>query len=657
MFRVCTTISRIIFFVFLSNNVYPYSSNSSSDTLKRADKFNQELIDSLEVSYTGLSASNRIERIISDSRKLGYFHPDEIIFLIDKTLEEVRKTNNSKAEINLTFQKIYIVSDAYSDLERSKKLAYYILENLPATIEDQTQLLDFIARTHLSKSELIEAQNLYQEALKRLKGIKKAYSKAHTNVFWGVAVTYSESRNYQKSSEYYLKCLHQAQNQEQYFMVSSCFQNLADNARKMKQWKTSRAYLKSAKNTIKKIPNKSDRVISEMGLSNAYGDFYKSIRKPDSAIIHLKKAIQLADQYDDFYTNSYARQSLGSVYLELNRLDEAEELLLKSNKQFNEKTPSLLMDNSRYLYELYKKKGMFDESLRWHETFTSLRDSMQKVENVKTIAQATTKYEVELKDKTIDLLKKEKIVEMQSKEEYKRRWQIIIVLLLLLLVIGAFYINHNRHQKNKKKIINQVLGEERERARISMDLHDGVCSQITTISRVVKNGDQIQDEKWRKTVAEKLDNLNLEVRDISHNLSLLKYDTKIPFQHIIEDYIGDLQETVSIDFTIEFKPQDNHFFLESNRELVLFRVIQEICNNAIKYSQTKTMSLTFVRKGQDLTITIADHGIGFEESDSGNGIRNIFERIEFLNGKVQLNTKSNGTTFNISLPLNKTELK
>ncbi len=644
------------FVFFLSLSQFAFSQNTS-DVITQKNKFNTELLDSLKASYTDLSNANRIESIISDCRKFGYFYPDEIISLIDETLKEVRNAGNRKAEVQLLFQKIYIVSDAYSDLETSKELSYYVLKNLPATTDEQIQLLDFIARTHLANSELIEAQHIYQDALKRLKKIKTPYSIAHTNVYWGVAVTYSESQNYQKSSDYYKKCLDQAQHQNQHFMAACCFQNLADNSRKMGEWKLARHYLDSAQRSLATISNDSDRVISEMGLFNAYGDFYKSIEKLDSAEIFLKKAIRLGEKYDDFFTKSYAMHSLGSVYLEQNRLDEAEDLLLESDELFKTRTPALLVTNSRYLYELYKKKGMYDEALKWHETYTALSDSVQKVQHVKTIAQATAKYEGELKDKTIDLLKKEKIVEAQSKEKYRRQWQIIVVLLLLTLSIGAFYINHTRHQKNKTKIINQVLGEERERTRISMDLHDGVCSQISTISRLVKNSDSDQDESWRENVAEKLDNLNLEVRDISHNLSLIKYDQKNPFQHIVEDYINDLRASIPIDFTIEFKPEDEHIYLESNRELVLFRVIQEICNNAIKYSQTAKMDFVFEKNGQNLIASISDYGTGFDESDYGNGIRNIFERIEFLNGKVQLDTNSSGTTFTINLPLKKTELK
>lgn len=657
MYQIKSAIPFLVFSFFIANYTLPaYSQKSNSDGLESAAQSNHKLLDSLNLTYAALGDSKRIKRIISDSREFGYFYPDEIISLIDKTVEELRKTENKRAEIQLLFQKNQIITDANSDLKGSRKLSYFMLNNLPVTIEEQARLLDFIARTHLAKSELVKAQLLYQDALKRLKQTGKAYTRAHINVFWGVAVTYAESQNFRKSSDYYQKCLDQSLYQKKYYMVTACYQNLASNAGKMNQWKISKEYLDTAYATINKISNKSDRVISEMGLHTAYGDLYKNQNKLDSAEASFKKAIQLSEKYDDFFTKSYAMHALGSVYLELNRLDEAEKLLLNSNELFNEKTPSLLLENSLYLYQLYKKKGIFEESLKWHEDYAAIHDSIQKVKNVQIIAQATTKYEVELKDKTITLLKKEKILEAQAKEKYKSQWQIIIILLLLLLVLGAFYINHNKHQKSKKKIINQILGEERERTRISMELHDGVCSQISTLSRMLKSDDQIRNAAWFIKVADKLDNLNLEVRDISHNLSLIKYDQRVPFQHIIEDYLGDLQETVSIQFVLNFSPENEHIFLESNRELVLFRVIQEICNNAIKYSHSKTMNLDFVKKGQHLIIYISDDGIGFDKSSSGNGINNVFERIEFLNGKVQLDTKNNGTTFNIQLPLNQTEL-
>jgi signal transduction histidine kinase len=615
----------------------------------------KKLIDSLKLTYAKLSDPARIAQIISDCRTLGYVHPNEINSLIDETLLELRKTNNKRAEIALLFEKNYILTDIYSDFDSSRALSYYMLNNLPVTPEEQIQLLDFIARAHLVKSELVQAQLLYEEALKKLNELENPHSKAHINIYWGVAVTFSESENYHKSSEYYKKCLEEATYLEKHYMITACYQNLASNAGKNEQWNISEAYLDSARNTIGKIENAGDRVMLEMSLLNAHGDLYKRDNKLDSAVMCFKKSFKLSDQYDDFHSKSYAMYSLGSVYLDLNKLDEAEELLLKSHEMFSKKTPALLLESTFNLYRLYKKKGLYAESLKWYEAYATNKEETQKTKNVRIIANATSAYEAELKDKTIALLKNEKIIEEQAKTVYKNRWQIIIILFVLLLLVGAFYLNHNRHQKSRQKIINEVLGEERERKRISMDLHDGICSQITTITRTVKNHELLNDKTWHEKIVNKLDKLNLEIRDISHNLSLIKYDKRSPLKHIIEDYIGDIQEHIPIKFVVTFTPKNKAIFLEHDRELVLYRVIQEICNNAIKHSQTKTMHLSFAQKGQELYVAIEDHGIGFGDSSHGEGINNIYKRVEFLNGKVAISTKTTGSTFNIQIPLKQSE--
>jgi len=644
--------SIILQFVVVCIPFFSFSQQASSDS-----ELNRSFIDSLELTYSSLKGEERINKIISHCRDFGYFHPDEIIYLIDKTLREVRENGNQQAEIDLLFQKNYILSDAYSDLEGSRKLSLQMIRELPVSNEQKAHLLDFIARTHLAKSELVKAQKVYRRALMILEEMDDDHTSAHINVYWGVAVTYAESKNYEKSSEYYQKCLDESRLQGKTFMISSCLQNLAANALEMNDLKSAKTHLNEAKRVISEISNKSDREISNMGLYNAYGDFYHQKGDLDSAIVSFQKALKLSDIYDDFFTKSYAMHSIGAVYLELNRLKDAETLLLQSHDMFKEKTPSLLLKNSLYLYQLYKKTGDYDEALKWHETYAELNDSVQKAENIEVIANATSKYEAALKDKTIDLLEKEKLIEEQSKERYKNRWQIVIVLLLLVLVLGAFYLNHNRHQKKKKKIIHQVLGEERERERISMELHDGICSEISTISRSVRN-QQLRDEtEWRKHLANRLDHLNLEVRDISHNLALLKFDQNTSFEEILEDYIGDLKETVPIDFSLHFSLENEHIYLEANRELVLFRVIQEICNNAIKYSQAEIMNVSFTQKGNNVDLIIRDSGTGFDPSEKGNGIRNIFERIEFLGGNVHLDTGENGTSYHIQVPLTSNEFK
>ncbi|RYX90439.1 hypothetical protein EON78_06985 [bacterium] len=107
---------------------------------------------------------------------------------------------------------------------------------------------------------------------------------------------------------------------------------------------------------------------------------------------------------------------------------------------------------------------------------------------------------------------------------------------------------------------------------------------------------------------------------------------------------------------IKLEVKGNQIFLEASRELMLFRITQEIYNNAIKHSEAKTISTSISYNDKDLIIIIQDDGKGFcykpEESEY-LGLKNIQSRVELLKGTCEINSKNNvGTIISLSIPFN-----
>lgn len=107
---------------------------------------------------------------------------------------------------------------------------------------------------------------------------------------------------------------------------------------------------------------------------------------------------------------------------------------------------------------------------------------------------------------------------------------------------------------------------------------------------------------------------------------------------------------------IHFEMTGNQKFLESSRELMLFRITQEVYNNAIKHSEAKTIYTAISYNEADLSIIIKDDGKGFHymPEDTGYmGLKNIKSRVKLLHGKCEINSKQNiGTIISISIPFN-----
>jgi len=86
-------------------------------------------------------------------------------------------------------------------------------------------------------------------------------------------------------------------------------------------------------------------------------------------------------------------------------------------------------------------------------------------------------------------------------------------------------------------------------------------------------------------------------------------------------------------------------------------VIQEVINNIVRHAKASEINFQIIKTEKDLTIMLEDNGIGFEvlklKESNGIGIRNIYSRIENLNGTVLIDSAiGRGTIFTLIVPLN-----
>ncbi|MDZ4810971.1 MAG: ATP-binding protein [Bacteroidota bacterium] len=98
--------------------------------------------------------------------------------------------------------------------------------------------------------------------------------------------------------------------------------------------------------------------------------------------------------------------------------------------------------------------------------------------------------------------------------------------------------------------------------------------------------------------------------------------------------------------------------MDSQRELIIFRIIQEAFNNIIKHAQAVKASLLMNYNELELTIAIHDNGIGFDpELSSINrsaGLKNMETRTKMLGGQINISSQPGlGSTLNFTIPFEK----
>ena len=100
---------------------------------------------------------------------------------------------------------------------------------------------------------------------------------------------------------------------------------------------------------------------------------------------------------------------------------------------------------------------------------------------------------------------------------------------------------------------------------------------------------------------------------------------------------------------------NDQYHLSNEKEIILFRILQEFCNNSLKYSQAKNLNITVTFNFDKLEITAEDNGIGFDVNDienhTGIGLLNMKSRGNLIGAQIDLvSSIDEGTKLYISCP-------
>ena len=217
---------------------------------------------------------------------------------------------------------------------------------------------------------------------------------------------------------------------------------------------------------------------------------------------------------------------------------------------------------------------------------------------------------------------------------------------------------------NQQKFRSVLIleGQEEERKRLAMDIHDGIGQMLSSLKFQIESIDlesNSQAVKKLEEIQQLITQVIKEVRRVTFNLKptvLGDYGLQAGLNVFIRE-IGKLTD-IELEYKVEGEmaariPQK----IENN----IFRIVQEAINNAIKYSETRRIEVVLHQSDHELVITVRDEGKGFDEKliearsiniESGRGFFNMYERTEYVNGKLDLKSSpGQGTTITLTVPL------
>jgi signal transduction histidine kinase len=87
----------------------------------------------------------------------------------------------------------------------------------------------------------------------------------------------------------------------------------------------------------------------------------------------------------------------------------------------------------------------------------------------------------------------------------------------------------------------------------------------------------------------------------------------------------------------------------------IYRIVLEAVNNIVKHAQAKNVIVQLTQYDTYINVLIEDDGIGFDKNlvlkEHGIGLNNIFSRVDYMKGTVDIDTKPRaGTVINIDIP-------
>lgn len=296
--------------------------------------------------------------------------------------------------------------------------------------------------------------------------------------------------------------------------------------------------------------------------------------------------------------------------------------------------------------------------------------SLKMMENGQQLA---VKYESEKKEQQLKL--------QDAVIRQERLWKYILFgLIAALLIIGFIarkaYLNKQRLLLSEKELQQQKItqlenekqlaatqailkGQEEERSRLAKDLHDGLGGILSGVKYSFNNMKQqfILTEE-NATAFEKsmsmLDESISELRRVAHNM-MPETLMKLSLSEALQDYCQQITQSSAVHITYQSFGME-HLQLDNAVKTTTYRIVQELINNILKHAAATEVMVQLIAKDDKLNITVEDNGKGFDTSQlfksNGIGYKNISSRVDFLKGRMDIQSKEKeGTSVYIEIPL------
>lgn len=517
-------------FLFIFLGIITFCNSSFSITNATLDSLKLELENSKSDTFT-LNVLNQLALKNNELQNTenAFLYVDRALILANE-INHREKLQNTHYIAGIIYYRNYIYNKSLSHLFISLRIAEEL--ELP---EKEARSLFLIGNNYKDIGKYEKALYFYNKTLNVDKKLNAEYEIAAT--YNNIGLVYWKQSSFEEALEYFQKSMEIKEKINDKNGLAGAYTNLGiiyyslnNNQKALETWEKSLALweeLKDKKGAVEVLNN--------------IGALYSEMGEFEKAIIYLKKSLKLKKEIGEKSGIAMTSGNIGEVYLQLKKYNVALSYLIEAHKLVNEigdndgiisanfslsnyyyeinNTDSALYfcnlalelanktDNLKYkkdAYELlsaiYENNKDYKSSLEYYKEFFAYADSIYNKNNSDKLADLQAKYESEKKEKEIEILNQNQVL---NQAELKRRelFNYIFIISLIFIIIISLII-YNRYRLKKKSnddltyrnlIIEQQKEELISQKELLSHVNDELSYKNSLITDSIKYAKKIQE--------------------------------------------------------------------------------------------------------------------------------------------------------------------
>lgn len=609
---------------------------AKSDTLSTTQKL--EYINQAYVLAKKASIDSLILKTYNEKAEFyNSFYPDIALTV----LKEFEKMANNKNDTLYIAYSLLNLGEYFYNLKLNKTAFNYFNKSnvLFKNSKDSSNVvysLLMMSEILKGKSDFYDMEAVNTEALKFISPNDKYLNYNYSCVYINLGVALKQTFDYEKSLQYYKKAREYAEND---FIKMTLENNIAAVYTLYNQPQKSLSILLPLEQLKSKEKNAKINALIINNIGLAY------LKMNDSkSLDYFLKGLKIRQAENDIYGLIDSYNHLANYYkTNNNTISLAKNYALKS---YEEAIKLDVVEEQLNALEILAETSSGKESTDYLKSYFKLNDSITKIKQNNKNQFAKMKYDFSAQLDQNQKLKTEQVERNLKLANSKN--QILILIILGVIGIGGTHFRLNfLKQKNKKEILQEGYKTE---TRISKQLHDELANDVYHTMAFAETQNLV-DENNREILLNNLELIYKRTRNISKENSAI--DTGVNYELHLKEMIADFSSN-EVNVLINGIESVPFPLIESNKKIVVYRVLQELLVNMKKHSHSSIAAISFKKITNFIHIEYSDNGIGVTSDKIilKNGLQNVENRIVSIQGSINFdNTSGKGFKVNFSFPI------